>query len=193
MMTAPENVQRTTTVRPAGEPSLMAGAAFRTLDLVIALLLLVPLAPLVALVALAIHLESPGPAIVRSRRLGLDLEPFEMHVFRGEGHVRTGRLVGRLPQLLDVVLGRMSMVGPAPARPFDIPLYEAAPCTPHWWLRFAVKPGITGLAQLAAGPDRRVADMVALDVDYVCRRSLQLNLRILGRTSLTALDPRRKP
>jgi lipopolysaccharide/colanic/teichoic acid biosynthesis glycosyltransferase len=200
---APDDVFRVATVRPAGESSPLAGVAYRALDLGLALVLAVLLVPVMALVALAIRLESPGPVIIRERRLGLDLEPFTMHVFRTEridglprSPTRVGRVIKRaradgLPQLWDVLCRRMSLVGPAPARPNDVSVYSVPPCSSHWFLRFAVRPGITGLAQVSSRRDEwTVADMLECDVDYVCRRSLWLNLVILARTPLKLASPR---
>jgi lipopolysaccharide/colanic/teichoic acid biosynthesis glycosyltransferase len=191
---SPDDVRRVAFVRPAGESSALMGAAYRALDIALSALVAVPLSPLLAGVAVAIRIESSGPVIVGQRRLGLDFEPFTMHLFRttrrGPGdeivETRVGRVLRAahadgLPQLWDVLWGHMSLVGPRPARPHEVEVYPAGVLFPHWFLRFAVKPGITGLAQLHA-PGATFEDEVRLDVDYVCRRSLPLNVEILVRT-----------
>lgn len=95
---------------------------------------------------------------------------------------RVGRFLRRtsldeLPQLWNVVRGEMSLVGPRPAIAYEVERYP-----PHWFARFAVKPGITGLWQVSGRSELTMEDMVRLDIDYVGRRSLWLNLWILLRT-----------
>jgi len=93
-----------------------------------------------------------------------------------------GRLLRRssldeLPQLWNVLRGQMSLVGPRPPIPYEVEHYP-----PHWFDRFAVKPGITGLWQVSGRSEVALEDMVRLDVEYAHRRSLRLNLWILLRT-----------
>ncbi len=95
---------------------------------------------------------------------------------------RLGRLLRRssldeLPQLWNVLRGEMSLVGPRPPIPYEVEHYPA-----HWFARFAVKPGLTGLWQVSGRSDLTLEQMVALDVEYSERRSLWLNLSILVRT-----------
>ncbi len=95
---------------------------------------------------------------------------------------RLGRLLRRssldeLPQLWNVLRGDMSLIGPRPPIPYEVEHYPA-----HWFARFAVKPGLTGLWQVSGRSDLTLEQMVALDVEYVERRSLRLNLSILVRT-----------
>ena len=205
MRTAPEQLSRVVTVRPAGESSAIAAMSYRAIDFALALVLSLVLLPVIAIVALALRIEGKGPVMVRERRLGLDFEPFTLHAFRtsrpaARAERRAGkveRVIARLrleclPHLWDVLRGRMSIVGPAPAQPDDIPRYTALPWPAHWVLRFAVKPGITGLAQVSRHREAwTLAEMVELDVDYVCGRSLWLNLAILARTPIKLADPRR--
>jgi lipopolysaccharide/colanic/teichoic acid biosynthesis glycosyltransferase len=190
-------VHRVTTIRPAGEASALATAEFRALDLGVSVAGLVALSPLLAVVALAIRIESGAPVLTRERRLGLDLEPFTLHRFRTAAAcpsaeqrlTRVGRLLNRsgaarLPELWDVARGRMSLIGPRPALPV-----EAAVQPPEWYARFAVKPGLTGPVQLHGSSFEH---NVRLDLDYVTRRSLWLNLKFLARATLEAIDlPRR--
>lgn len=103
---------------------------------------------------------------------------------------RIGRLLRRtsldeLPQLWNVVRGDMSLVGPRPPIPYEVEHYPS-----HWFARFAVKPGLTGLWQVSGRSELTLEEMVALDVEYVQRRSLGLNLAILARTVPAVLSTR---
>lgn len=90
-----------------------------------------------------------------------------------------------LPQLLNVLRGEMSLVGPRP-----VPPYEADAYTPEHLVRFATRPGITGLWQVSGRSDLGFRDVVALDLEYVDRQSLVLDVRILLRTITTVLTRR---
>jgi lipopolysaccharide/colanic/teichoic acid biosynthesis glycosyltransferase len=79
-----------------------------------------------------------------------------------------------LPQLWNVVRGEMSLVGPRPPIPYEVEQYPS-----HWFPRFRVKPGVTGLWQVSGRSRVTLEEMVKLDIEYVHRRSLWLNLRIL--------------
>jgi lipopolysaccharide/colanic/teichoic acid biosynthesis glycosyltransferase len=138
----------------------------RTFDVAVALIGVVVTSPLVALGALAIKLESPGPAIYRSERVGRNGQPFWMYKLRtmrvnadrvgpavtGARDPRVtsvGRFLRRtkmdeLPQLFNVVRGDMSLVGPRPEAPEFVQLY-----TPGQQLVLSVRPGMTGPAALA--------------------------------------------
>jgi lipopolysaccharide/colanic/teichoic acid biosynthesis glycosyltransferase len=85
--------------------------------------------------------------------------------------------VDELPQLWNVVRGEMSLVGPRPPIPYEVAHYPA-----HWFARFAVKPGVTGLWQVSGRSELTLEEMIALDVEYVRRRSLATNVWILLRT-----------
>jgi lipopolysaccharide/colanic/teichoic acid biosynthesis glycosyltransferase len=103
---------------------------------------------------------------------------------------RVGRVLRRssldeLPQLWNVVRGQMSLVGPRPAIPYEVEHYP-----PHWFARFAVKPGVTGLWQVSGRSEVTLEEMVRLDVEYADRRSLALNLWILARTVPAVLGAR---
>jgi lipopolysaccharide/colanic/teichoic acid biosynthesis glycosyltransferase len=95
---------------------------------------------------------------------------------------RVGRFLRKssldeLPQLWNVLRGDMSLVGPRPPIPYEVEHYP-----PHWFDRFAVKPGMTGLWQVSGRSELGLEEMVALDVQYARSRSLWLNLKILART-----------
>ncbi len=103
---------------------------------------------------------------------------------------RFGRVLRRssldeLPQLWNVLRGEMSLVGPRPPIPYEVEHYP-----PHWFARFAVKPGITGLWQVNGRSEVPLEEMVRLDVEYARRRSLWLNLSLLARTVPAVLSGR---
>jgi lipopolysaccharide/colanic/teichoic acid biosynthesis glycosyltransferase len=102
---------------------------------------------------------------------------------------RVGRLLrstslDELPQLINVLRGDMSLVGPRPALDWEVALYQ-----PHHHERFLVKPGITGLWQVSGRNLLSMREALDLDVEYVRRRSVELDLRILARTVPTVLRP----
>jgi|SRR3984957_7712542 len=103
---------------------------------------------------------------------------------------RIGRLLRRssldeLPQLWNVLRGDMSLVGPRPPIPYEVEHYPH-----HWFARFAVKPGITGLWQVNGRSEVPLEEMVRLDVEYTQRRSLWFNLSLLARTLPAVLSGR---
>jgi Undecaprenyl-phosphate glucose phosphotransferase len=184
----------------------------RTLDLSIALAALTVLAPLLLVTAVAIRLDSAGPALFRQRRVGFDNREFMIFKFRtmttrddgdevvqarrGDARItRVGRLLRRssideLPQLLNVVLGDMSLVGPRPHAIAHHDRYGALIAS--YALRHNVKPGLTGMAQIRGlrGETRLLAQMekrVEQDVWYINNWSLALDLVILARTCLVVL------
>jgi sugar transferase EpsL len=183
--------------RPAGP-----GAAKRALDVVVAALALVVLSPLLAGLALAVRVLLGGPVLFRQRRPGLGGRPFELLKFRTMTDRRdaTGTLLpdevrltafGRwlratsldeLPELVNVLRGDMSLVGPRPLLMEYLPLYTAEQARRH-----EVLPGITGWAQVNGRNALSWEDRFALDLWYVEHRSLGLDLRILGRTVLKVL------
>jgi lipopolysaccharide/colanic/teichoic acid biosynthesis glycosyltransferase len=103
---------------------------------------------------------------------------------------RVGRILRRssldeLPQLWNVLRGEMSLVGPRPPISYEVENYP-----PHWFERFAVKPGVTGLWQVNGRSQLPLKEMIELDVEYVRRRSVWLNLWILVRTIPAVLSMR---
>jgi lipopolysaccharide/colanic/teichoic acid biosynthesis glycosyltransferase len=162
--------------------------------------LLVLASPLLALAALAIRLESRGPAFYRQRRVGRDGEPFELwklrtmvpgaeamgagiYVLEGDPRItRVGRLLRRfsldeLPNLINVLRGEMAIVGPRPTIQEQVDRY-----TERQRRRLDVKPGITGWAQVNGRLTLPWPERIELDVWYVEHRSLWLDLRILAKT-----------
>jgi exopolysaccharide biosynthesis polyprenyl glycosylphosphotransferase len=184
----------------------LEAAARRTLDITVALLLLLATLPVMLVAALAIRLDSKGPIFYRQERSGLHLRPFTLIKFRsmvvdaeaggtprwaskGDPRVTAvGRFlrltrIDELPQLLNVLRGDMSMVGPRPERPGFVA--QLGEIIPHYNDRASVKPGITGWAQVnypygASIEDARMK--LAYDLYYVRRRSLFLDLLILVAT-----------
>jgi lipopolysaccharide/colanic/teichoic acid biosynthesis glycosyltransferase len=173
----------------------------RALDVVLAAALLVVTAPLLALAALAIRLESRGPVFYRQLRVGRDGQPFELwklrtmvpgaesmgagiYVVEGDSRItRTGRLLRRfsldeLPNLVNVLRGDMSIVGPRPTVQEQVDRY-----TDRQRRRLEVRPGITGWAQINGRTSLPWPERIELDVWYVQHRSLRLDLRILARTA----------
>jgi lipopolysaccharide/colanic/teichoic acid biosynthesis glycosyltransferase len=101
---------------------------------------------------------------------------------------RLGRFLRRssldeLPQLWNVLKGEMSMVGPRPAIAYEVEHYHH-----QWFHRFAVKPGLTGLWQVSGRSELTLEEMMALDIEYVSRRSVWVNLWILLRTVPTVIS-----
>ncbi len=161
--------------------------------------------PLLALVALGIWVSMGRPILFRDRRPGLRAKPFTLLKFRtmrdlldsaGKSlpdKVRItplGRFLRRssvdeLPQLLNVLRGDMSLVGPRPLKIEYLPLY-----TPQQVRRHEVKPGITGLAQINGRNTLSWDERFALDVWYVNHASLLLDLRILLQTVVHVLRRR---
>jgi lipopolysaccharide/colanic/teichoic acid biosynthesis glycosyltransferase len=178
----------------------------RLLDLAIGLPAAIVTAPLVALLAVAVRLESPGAALYRQTRVGRGGVPFQIYKLRtmvagaelkgaglaiAEGDeriTRVGALLRRysldeLPNLWNVVRGEMSIVGPRPTVPWQVDEY-----TPRQRGRLAVKPGITGWAQVNGRASLPWAQRIELDLWYVEHRSLALDLKIIAATARMVLS-----
>ncbi len=172
----------------------------RALDIVVSASVLALSSPLLALAALAIRLESPGGVIYRQRRAGLDGHPFDVLKLRtmvdGAEHLgaglavnendsritRVGALLRRtsldeLPNLVNVLRGEMSLIGPRPTLPVQVEQYNERQRG-----RLRLKPGITGWAQVNGRASLPWPERIELDLYYIEHRSLTLDLRILGRT-----------
>jgi exopolysaccharide biosynthesis polyprenyl glycosylphosphotransferase len=176
----------------------------RALDVFIASLLLISLAPLLLLIGALIRLDSHGPALFVQDRVGRDGKAFSIYKFRSmfveAPHyqrsplssldpriTRIGRLLRRfsldeLPQLMNVLIGNMSLVGPRPEMPFIVQEYNAE--QRH---RLQVKPGITGLWQLSADRAHPIHESMQYDLYYICNRNLFMDLAILIHTLFFAL------
>jgi exopolysaccharide biosynthesis polyprenyl glycosylphosphotransferase len=179
-------------------------AAKRPFDLVASMLLIVALAPLWLVIALLVRLGSPGPVFFRQKRVGRNGRLFDLYKFRSmyveaaqydfsprdavdPRITRIGRLLRRtsldeLPQLLNVVKGNMSLVGPRPEMPFIVQNYNAV----HKQ-RLQVTPGITGLWQLSADRAFLIHDNIQYDLYYIRNRSFFMDFAILLHTVVFAM------
>ncbi|MEO6340197.1 MAG: sugar transferase [Caulobacteraceae bacterium] len=172
----------------------------RALDIAGAFCGLVFLAPLLVMTALAIRLESRGPVLVRQRRGGAGGRSFESLKFRTAGATEHGDTalgaflrkssIDELPQLINVLKGEMSLVGPQPHSLAQDRYYGSL--APDYDLRSRVRPGLTGLAQISGhrGEVQGVAAMaatVSADVRYIRTWSLLTDCKILLLTAAMAL------
>ena len=180
----------------------MSAAAKRALDLAVAGCGSVLTAPVVALLAVAIRLESAGHPIYTQTRVGRDGQLFSIYKLRtmvrgaeftgaglaiqeGDDRItRLGRVLRRysldeLPNLWNVLRGEMSIVGPRPTLPVQVQQY-----TDRQRARLAVKPGITGWAQVCGRASLPWSERIELDIWYVEHRSPRLDLEILAKTPL---------
>jgi lipopolysaccharide/colanic/teichoic acid biosynthesis glycosyltransferase len=172
----------------------------RAVDIVVSSLALLVSSPVLLTAMLAVRLESRGPIIYRQRRVGLNGHQFDVIKLRtmvdGAEHIgaglavnaddsritRVGALLRRtsldeLPNLLNVLRGEMSLIGPRPTLPVQVEQY-----TERQRGRLAIKPGITGWAQVNGRATLPWSQRIELDLDYIEHRSLALDLKILWRT-----------
>ncbi len=187
--------------------------AKRFFDLVLAIALMTGLLPVLLTIAILIVIDCPGPVLFRQERYGRGKRVFLIYKFRtmrvmestggftqacpgDERFTRIGRLLRRtsvdeLPQLLNVIRGEMSLVGP---RPHALPMDDAfVAAIPDFSDRHLVRPGMTGLAQVAGhrGPTphwHAVTQRLRHDRLYIQRWSLWLDLKILARTPLALIQ-----
>jgi len=181
-------------------PQSLAGAALkRTLDVAVSLLVLTVGAPFFLIPALLIKRESPGPVFFLQTRIGRNGKPFRMIKFRtmhmnmsGDAPkprapddpriTRIGRWLRRysfdeLPQVLNVLRGEMSLVGPRPEMPFIVAGYG-----PMQRERLKVKPGLTGLWQISYARGEAIHENLDYDIYYIENQSLLLDVVIIGLT-----------
>ena len=180
----------------------------RILDFSVALIAAIILSPLMAITAIAVKVESEGPAVFKQDRLGLNAKVFKIYKFRsmcqGAEHTGTGvysgaddirvTKVGRiiratsideLPQLFNIIKGDMSFIGPRPPltyHPWDISEY-----TEEQLHMFDVRPGISGWAQINGRKDVEWHKRIELNCWYVDNMSLWLDIKILFTTFLQVL------
>lgn len=206
---------------------LLDRAAKRSVDILLAGVLLALLSPVMLIIAVMIRVTSPGPPLFRQVRVGHQLSTFVMLKFRTMHHdiddsihraYVTAMLAGRavpadpdrgiykltgdprvtpigrllrktsldeLPQLINVLRGEMSLVGPRPVLPYEAELFD-----PRHRTRFSVKPGITGLWQVSGRSVLTMQQALDLDVDYASRRNLALDFATLLRTIPAVLRSR---
>jgi len=163
--------------------------------------MLVATAPLMLLVAALIKLTSPGPIIFAQERVGQLGRVFRLYKFRTmrqDAEAQTGPVlsmgsldarmtpvgkwlrifrIDELPQLWNVLRGEMSVVGPRPERPFFVEQFATR--DPVYVRRHAVRPGITGMAQVLAGYHTDARDKLRFDLIYITHQSVGLDLKIL--------------
>lgn len=203
----------------AASRGVLFRAAKRAMDLAIGLPSLMLIAPVIALLALLIRLDSPGPAIFKQHRVGLNGELIRFYKFRtmyvdakerfpelyeykytadqlehayykGQVDPRNTRMGGwlrkttldELPNLINVVLGNVSLVGPRPELKEMVRYYRPVELS-----KFTVKSGITGLAQCTGRNNLTVRQQIAADVRYVEDQSLWLDTKILFLTAWSVL------
>jgi len=207
-----------------GPPVPLALGWKRPLDLVLGTIALLGALPVILCLALAVVLDSPGPAFFRQERVGRHGRRFRMWKLRsmqadcdqaahrhaaarwfagrpmGDGCkslddpriTRLGRLLRRsnldeLPQLINVVKGELSLVGPRPAIPYELDHYRSAD-----FQRLSVPPGLTGLWQVSRRDRLSATEMMDLDLRYVREASPWLDLRILFMTVPAVLSSARR-
>jgi lipopolysaccharide/colanic/teichoic acid biosynthesis glycosyltransferase len=172
----------------------------RAVDIVVSATALAFASPILAVAAVAIRLESPGPVIYRQRRSGLHGHEFDVIKLRtmidGAEHTGAGLAVtandsritrvgaflrrtslDELPNLVNVLRGEMSLIGPRPTLPAQVAQY-----TERQRGRLQVKPGITGWAQVNGRASLPWSQRIELDLYYIEHRSLALDMQILRRT-----------
>ena len=202
---------------PRHVPAALGAAAKRALDITVSGLLLLSLLPLIVLAALLIKLDSPGPVFYRCDRVGFRGRPMRMLKFRKMHHDASGMAlttdddhrftrigvwlaktkIDEIPQLWHVLVGQMSLVGP---RPEDSRFVEEH--AEDYDTILGVRPGMTGLSQIAFAEESRILDdenplvhylerilpqKVGLDRMYALRRNLVLDLRILFWTTAAVI------
>ena len=178
----------------------------RFFDIVISIISIIIAAPLILIAIIAIKLDSPGPVFYVQERLGYNEKPFKLYKFRSmakdaemnSGPVwaskndsrvsRFGKImrptrIDEIPQLINVLKGDMAFIGPRPERPFFVEKLKNE--IPYYSLRFVVKPGITGWAQVKYRYGDSVEDALEklqYDIYYIQNISLVLDVYILIKT-----------
>jgi len=186
-------------------------AVKRGMDIVLSLIFLIITLPITIITAILIKLESPGPVLFKQERAGLNGKPFMMYKFRSmradaeknTGPVwaqkndprvtRVGKFIRKvrideIPQMINILKGEMSLVGPRPERPVfveklskEIPLYKK---------RLTVRPGLTGWAQVKHKYDETIDDVrtkLRYDLFYIENMSIRMDLKIMFRTVFVML------
>lgn len=175
----------------------------RTLDIVVSVIALILLSPVMLVTAVIVKLDSPGPIIYSQVRVGRFGKQFKVHKFRsmrqdaeaktgpvlaGEndpritkfGHFMRATRLDELPQLINVLKGEMSIVGPRPERPFFVEQFIKE--KPEYAYRHNVKPGITGLAQIAGKYNTTAYDKLVYDLIYIQNVSVIYDLTLMLQT-----------
>ena len=186
----------------------------RVFDIIVSVTGLIIAAPIVALTAIFIKIVSPGPVLFKQERVGLNGRKFSIYKLRTmkvDAEKQTGptwaqeddsRLIkfggvirkahiDELPQLINVLKGEMSIVGPRPERPIFVK--DLKEKIPDYAKRLEVKPGITGLAQVWHKYDETIEDVkkkIKYDLLYIKKMCLMVDLRILANTIIVVLTGR---
>lgn len=173
----------------------------RILDVLIPFVLVILLSPLFLIVSIAIKLDSPGPVLYKQTRTGLNGKDFTLLKFRsmaadndvydfktGDRITKLGNIIRKtsldeLPQLINIIRGDMSFVGPRPWLPILNDYY-----TENQKRRFLVRPGITGLAQVSGRKDLNILDRIELDINYVNEVSFITDIKIILKTIMVVFD-----
>jgi len=164
------------------------------------------LSPFLGIVAIAIKIDDPGPVFFRQERAGKDGSVFWVFKFRSMvvnaekkgagvfveeddpritkvGQFLRNTSIDELPQLINVLKGEMSLVGPRPTLPYQVKQYDA-----RQWRRLKVKPGITGWAQVNGRNELTWPERIELDLWYIDNLNLWLDIKILFKTVLAVLS-----
>ncbi len=167
----------------------------RFLDFILSLLLLVIISPLFIIISIAIKINSKGPVFYKQIRTGKNGKDFTLIKFRsmvadndvydfktGDKVTKVGKFIRKtsldeLPQLINVLKGDMSFIGPRPRLPILNEYY-----TEFQKRRFEVRPGITGLAQVSGRKDLNIINRIELDVNYVENLSLLTDIKVVLKT-----------
>jgi lipopolysaccharide/colanic/teichoic acid biosynthesis glycosyltransferase len=212
MVVASESLTRRFAELTQASPARPRDAVLRALDILLSAFFLLASLPLSVPIAVAILGTSGRPLFYRGERVGRGGRVFEMLKFRtlepgaedrlgpylGEELVRRTQVettsfgrwlrktqLDEIPQLLNVLNGDMSLVGPRPIRPrfFE----ELAGKLPAYWQRLIVRPGLTGFAQIRRGYETSMAEKLAHDLEWIADRSVRLYLRTLWATATRLL------
>lgn len=180
----------------------------KIIDMLFSLSMLIALFPIFLIVMILIKIDSKGPFFFKQERVGRDMKRFNVYKFRSmsiDAEKDTGPVlavendarvtkVGRylrktrldeFPQLFNVLIGQMSLIGPRPERPFFVEQFMKS--IPGYHMRFKVRPGITGLAQVNASYDIQADDKTKYDLLYIRNYSLILDFKIMLKTLLVVL------
>jgi exopolysaccharide biosynthesis polyprenyl glycosylphosphotransferase len=183
----------------------------RIIDIMVSLFILIITFPVTFITALAIKIDSPGPALFKQERCGIDGTTFKMMKFRSmrndaEKHsgpvwstkndpriTRIGNFIRKvrideIPQMINVLKGEMSLVGPRPERPYFVEKLSKE--IPYYKRRLKVRPGITGWAQVKHKYDETIEDVkikLRYDLFYIENMSLRMDFKILFRTIFVVL------
>lgn len=169
----------------------------RLFDILVSLVALLVFAPVMLVVALLIKWQSPGPVLFRQTRVGLHGQHFSIYKFRSMvvdaaekgpyftkgddpritsiGRILRKTSLDELPQILNVLLGNMSVVGPRP----DVPVQREGYTQEQWDKRNSVRPGITGLAQAVKRSSATPEERTRLDLEYVDKASVWFDIYII--------------